>query len=237
MAITPADQMLAEIRPRPHWRVLIEPSTYAIRFETKSAARDAVRKAAVLFRGWDYPHFHEDTPYGGNAYGGNAPFALGWESWTEFSDFEAWRIMTSGQFLHYKTLHEDSNPTGWGTRADDGPFLDISSTVYHVTEMLAFAGRLTEQEDYRPGVTISVGVTGLQDRTLTTDPNRVLFREYRCLSSDDVVVVRVLQSPSPVVAVRELAIDMSIEIFEWFKFEPDRQIIREIQDKLIRGRF
>src|SRR5438552_1376329 len=104
-----------EIRKRGFWEVTIRPATFRERrIDNIMDLSDIVRRAAVSWRGWDFPHvdrregaeIHEDfiaQP-------------------TRFEHLvEVWRLYQSGQFFHLSGISDDWRdrssfwpaPEGW----------------------------------------------------------------------------------------------------------------------------
>ncbi len=231
---TTGEQLLTRIRERAHWRFLIEPNGDDLAFGTRGDARDALQQASVRLRGWDFPHFDQNGSHG--AGGGNRPVESGWESWTEFYDLETCRIYQSGQFIQYATLHEDSDREGWGPRGARGPFLDFVSTIWHITEFVEFARRLTALGSYGNGVNLSVQLSKVSGRHLTAEIQRGLFSNYAC-DEDQIrwrgdATVEQLSVSSP-----DIAREAVRNLFEWFRFETDDSVIAEVQSQLLERRF
>jgi len=197
---------------------------------TIAQARDAVEKASVSLRGWDYPHVaRRNDEHGGSET--FAEFAQDWCDWHYHREF--WRMYKSGQFLHYKALREDlskddSIPTG------DRPVLAIGSLIYTVTEVVEFAYRLFRHGLYERGVDIEISIGGMRGRQLwVDDPNRMPFSVPRVTSSDNISLkvslsVLDLEAADP----KNPAMSMLLEIFDAFGWKASPEQIRKQQDQL-----
>lgn len=221
------EDLLSRIRQQSYWRFLLEPHHEGRAFATRTAAKDALKTASVRLRRWDFPHFNDHETHGGNR-----PISGGWESWTEFHDLEACRIYQSGQFIQYKTLAEDSERSGWGQRDAPGPFLDFVSTIYHITEFFEFVRRLAALGAYEGSLTTSVSLHRMAGRHLTAEMQRGLFRNYVCLE-DDIRSERIIAVDTLSISSSDNALRAISEIFEWFDFATDEQVLADGQRQLL----
>ena len=196
------ERLLATIRARGHWRVRILPESADQRFTRPADCRDAVAKSAVLLRGWDYPHM----PAQNHEFHCQAPVQDGWEGLTDWERHrELWRLMRSGQFIHYLALWEDFAP-----EFHDQRILGVSGVVYSLLEMVEFARRLTETAEYGDSVGFEVDLLDVRDRKLRTlDSRRMLDRDYTTAESS-VALSRTLPLPLGEARGRSTARDLAI---------------------------
>jgi hypothetical protein len=220
-ALTKAEELVARIREAPHWRFLVQPLIYSQRFSDRKAALLAVQESAVHLRGWDFPHFEDVC----DEHGGNEPIVDGWESWNAFGNLEAWRVMRSGQFVYLANLEQ-----GYG-----GPqTVDLEFVVYRLTELLLFASHLTGRRgvDYKPGVRLEAGLKGIEGYRIGSHPRRFVRDHYHA-KGHDATSYREQSLAQVRYEWQQTALDMTMEIFQWFGYEPPANVIRGIQEKLL----
>lgn len=223
-SLSTGEEKAISIKERPHWRTHIAPPTADGRFGDGKQARDAAVEAAVLIRGWDYPHFHQVDG------GGNAPVPGGWESWTDFRPQEAWRITQSGQFIHYSELHEDAagSPT-----AGNPPVVSFEALVCRVTEIFEFTQRLVEKADYTPSVNLNIRLSRMKERQLVTNPYRYLFDRY-VSKQNDITIARELNVTLLPSRKHEHSLDALSEILSYFGIDdPPRDVLSDLQSRFL----
>ena len=221
-------QLLDAIRGAGHWRIRVVPESAAQRFKLYSDCRDAVAASAVLLRGWDYPHI----PIRNDEFRCQTPVHDGWEGMVDWDRHrELWRLMRSGQFLHYLALWEDHSPEFSQAR-----LLSVTNVVFTLLEIVEFAHRLTGAAEYGTSLELEIDLVDVKDRELKMlDPRRMLDREYTTAESA-VELRNTLPLPLVQSDVRSTACDLAIEVFEMFELEISPRIIGDIQDELIERR-
>ncbi len=216
------------IKAAGYTRVVIRPID-APEALTIAQAREAVEKASVSLRGWDYPHLaRRNDEHGGSET--FAEFAQDWCDWHHHREF--WRMYKSGQFLHYKALREDLSKDE--NVPKDGPVLAIGSLVYTVTEVTEFAHRLFRHGLYKRGADIELTIGQTRGRQLwVDDPMRMPFSMPRITSSEAITVKRSL-SPTDLEAgdPKDPALSMLMEIFDAFGWKASPEQLRKQQDQL-----
>lgn len=221
--------LIERIKAAGYTRVVIRPID-APEELTIAQAREAVEKASVSLRGWDYPHVaRRNDEHGG--YETFAEFAQDWCDWHYHREF--WRMYKSGQFLHYKALREDLS-TDENVPNRDGPILAIGSLVYTVTEVTEFAHRLFRHGLYKSGAYIQLTLGGARGRQLwVDDPNRMPFSMSRITSSEN-ISHNVSLSPSELEAgdPKDPALSMLLNIFDAFGWRASPEQTRKQQDQL-----
>ena len=76
------DQLINKIKTKGYWRVEIRPTKFEkLRIPTLSQARKIVESCAVLWRGWDYPHFHETTVQN------RSDWVESWVDWQQYLEY------------------------------------------------------------------------------------------------------------------------------------------------------
>ena len=228
--LAPPDRkrLLASIRDVGHWRVRIVPESAEQRFERPGDCRDAVAASAVHLRGWDYPHI----PVASNESHCQMPVQDGWEGMGDWGRHrELWRLMRSGQFIHYLALWEDITPELSGQRV-----LSVSGAVYTLLEVVEFARRLTGSAAYGTHADLEIDLVGVAGRGLKTfDPNRMLGGEYIAAASD-LPLRKAIALPLSESRARSIARDLAIEVFDLFGLELGPRTIDGVQAELVERR-
>ena len=249
--------VLASIRDIGHWRVRIVPESAAQRFKLPSDCGDAVAKSAVLLRGNPYPY----VPVSGRANEWKAPVEDGWEALVH-QDWrrEVWRLMRTGQFIHYRALQEDiayrspppaerrspwfsSGREGWDDivqpqrgRASRERVLLIEPSVWTLYEIVEFSRRLTASSaDYGAGIELEIDLADARRRRLVADWSRPPSTSFTA-SVDCVKLRRDIGLVKLASEARALARDLAIELFDMFEFTVSPRVITGIQDELLERR-
>lgn len=248
--------VLASIRDIGHWRVRIVPESAAQRFELPSGCAEAVTKSAVQLRGNPYPYI----PVSGRANEWRVPVNEGWEALVH-QDWlrEVWRLMRTGQFIHYRALQEDiayrspppperrspwfiSGREGWrsvvqpqeGQAASERVLL-VKPSVWTLYEIVEFSRRLTASSDYGAGIDLEIDLADTRERRLVADWTRPPPTNFTA-SEDCVKLRRAIGLAELASEARVLARDLAIELFDMFEFTVPPLVITGIQDELIERR-
>ncbi len=222
-------QLLASIRGIGHWRVRIIPESAEQRFALPSDCRDAAARSAVERRAWDYPHI----PLVPNDFQYGDLLPDGWQVVTALERHrELWRLMRSGQFIHYLALWEDLDP-----EFASGRILSVSGAVYTLVEIVEFCRRLTRTTEYGAAIDLEIDLANTRDRSLAMlDPRRML--EDGFASAENCVQLR-RSLPLPLIesGARSTARDLAIELFHMFGCSFPTWVIGDIQDELLERRY
>jgi hypothetical protein len=154
--------------PNGFWFVTIQPIP---RNNERIALNDLVLRIShsrVFLRGWDYPHIDDQTRYLDGAVENST-------DWREYH--ERWRFTTSGLFVHRWKMREDGIPERIGT-------LDFINAIWSMTEVLVFASRLYAEDETVDQVTVSLELSGLRNRQLTSRPD--YWINVRHLPTEDI---------------------------------------------------
>jgi hypothetical protein len=233
-------ELIEKIKKKGYWRVEIRPTAFnKLRVPTLGEAQKLVQSCIVSFRGWDYPHWAQDTIQN----------VEDWvESWVDWKYFiEYWRFYQSGQFTHLFGLREDYEdvsdllPQTSPPQPSHAGYLGFDSAVLQVTEIFEFAARLANKGILNPKAFISVGVHNIRDyQLIALDRTRLhfgLFTNYVHASESPIVIEREISEQELVSKPDEFALDYVIHIFELFQWNnPPRQVLSEYQKKLREGR-
>lgn len=225
--VAPLDtqSVLASIRGVGHWRVRLVPESAERRFKLPSDCRDAVERSAVHLRGWDYPHaaIKNDESHC------QAPVKDGWEGMVDWDRHrELWRLMRSGQFIHYLALWEDIAP-----EFRDERIFSVSNAVFTLLEVLEFTRRLTGTAEYGTSIALEIDLADVKARELRMlDPMRMLGSDYKTAESS-IELRSALPLPLTHADARSNARDLAIELFDLFQLSIAPRIIDDIQDELL----
>ena len=227
------NELVKKIRSRGYWEVVIRPAEFVEkRLPEISELYPIVERSSVNLRGWDFPHLdyqplHVDVDWIGQE--------LEWED-----HLELWRFYQSGQFFHISGMIEDWRERSGLSRPSKvlkpGLFLDVEDVVLRFTEIFEFAARLalTKAGDEQLHLRIAVGC--IQDRALLVNPARragasKLARKKASIK--EFPYEADLSRDELIANARELALSPARELFRSFNWDPDTDLLREIQDKLL----
>ncbi len=230
------EKLLETIRSLSHWRVVIRPTIFNDRhLPTLADCWQTVEAAQVRLRLWNFPEIESD-------------FSQNRSSWIESgsdlpSTKEYWRLYQSGQLLYYGAFFENFEEIQWrssayGSSGHPSKYLDILSTVYHLTEMLEFASRLAERDVLSPGVFISISLTDTNDReAVYWKRKHPLFLGRHICRDPSVVWERTLSQDAIVSDAKSLGLEAAVHIFERFNWtNPPVDLFAEEQNKLLERR-
>ena len=227
-----AEAVLATIRSRGYWQVQLRPATFdEKRIGSLSSLEQAIRRAHVQLRGWDYPHVNPNRDFSRHK-----DFIQGLVSWG--THHEVWRLYQSAQFVHVFAMMEDwlAEYTNQYANLKPGEILEVTSTLWTFTEMFLFFGRLVESLQLTGDVVVSYRLVGLAGRQLQTlDARRMPLHEWRKAASDltefdDTVT---LPAAKLIGSSAELAVEHAMQLYERFHWQPDRASLVEEQRKLL----
>jgi hypothetical protein len=184
-------------------------------------------------RGWDYPHITTmSDDEGGDEIGDG--FVENWCDWQGFVEF--WRMYSSGQFLSYfalieETLHGTFDTGGTGTLA-------VDHTIYRFTEIFEFAHRLSMQGVYPDGVEISLTLEKAAHRRLWLghDP-RIRFVGAKVTAAPRIELSATMSAASLQEGYREQAVAALVRLFDRFGWNPELRQIAAVQDRFYRKDF
>jgi hypothetical protein len=156
---------------------------------------------------------------------------------------EFWRFYQSGQFIHFlgcieDWLAEDVTLFGPSKFANIKPhsILDVTNTLYTLTEIYEFASRLAGKNLFDTSLQIDIQLHGMKNRKLSMalTPQRFFRGEYICSISD-------LPNPPITITVGEiiggrhdLSLDHALWIFKRFNWNfPNVGILKQDQKKFV----
>ena len=225
------DGLIEDIRSIGHWRVNIRPLQPLVDKLSFQKCFEEVDRARVSIRGWDYPHIsHRQDDTGGKTRGDC--FAESWTSWNR--QFEFWRMYRSGQFLSYNTVRDDVEQRRGihGVRV-----LATRDAIYSITEFIEFTHRLFINGLYRNGVSIYISLNNTANRQLWAGANRLPFLAAHQTGADTINIKKVLSPIDFEGGAMEIALEILMEFFDYFGWNPHKAQIRSDQENFYRRIF
>lgn len=229
-------ELIDKIKSKGYWRIEIRPTKFEkLRVPTLGETQKLVKSCIVSLRGWDYPHWNQDTVQN------MEDWVESWVDWEYFMEY--WRFYQSAKFIHLFALHEDYMnmeevlPRTYPPRPVHAGYLGFDSTVLQMTEIFEFAARLANNGILGPKAFISVGMHNVRDyQLIALDQTRLhfgLFSNYIHASEQPIVIETEIPEQELVTKPDEYALDYMINIFERFQWNnPPRQVFSEVQKKL-----
>jgi hypothetical protein len=224
------DQLMALIRTRGYWKVIIRPAAFAEHRLERLELFPLMSDASVQLRGWDFPHIdsneqpHIDAEWAGQV--------VDWEH-----SLELWRLYRSGQFLSIAGIFSEwrdrsnfwpPNP-GWAPNA----VLGINETVARITEVFELAARLSQTKAGDGSMVVAVTFLNVANRILVTDsPNRMPLRGGYRSAVESIDVTRTVARAELIGRTRALAGESSEEVFSYFGWKPAGQIVSDVQREI-----
>lgn len=219
------NELLEKIRSRGHWRVIIRPYSFVQkRIADRSELLHILEKTSVEYKGWGFPHIDGwRTP-------DNGPDWIGQEISKE-PILELWRFYQSGQFVHYFGMPED-----WkDLHGLESPSMEIKDIVLRFTEIFELASRLTFTDAGDEGLRVDIKVDNIEDHLLILPgygPGKASWipeahKKYMHHKTDVSKIELVADR-------RELALTLALKLFDCFKWSPDIELLRDLQEQMVR---
>lgn len=180
----PSKDILKKIKSQGFVRVIIKPIIFdEIKIKSVRDCKSLIEKSIVILRGWDYPHWPQNPDH--DYLEIDQDFIESGIDWGGHK--ELWRFYQSAQFVHYFAIFEDwFEEDLWRDKQTQdiqpNTILDITSTVYSLTEIFEFAFRLTKPNFYQEGFNVEITFYRLNNRSLhILSPGRMpLIQNYIC---------------------------------------------------------
>jgi hypothetical protein len=224
--------LLDTIKSTGYWRTLIRPLSSPRTNLNFASCRDIVEKSSVSIRGWDFPHISNGTNEWGGWERGNT-FVENWTEWHGFNEF--WRMYRSTQFLAYNALWEDTKPEHHGN--PEHKILDVVVAICQISEVLEFCHRLHKNGIYEDGLELSLILKNTVNRRLSTGPRRVPFFDVKDTLATEIVMTRRIDALQLVEEHRTIAVDICLELFDFFGWNPDLGQIQFDQENFYKKNF
>jgi hypothetical protein len=221
-----------KVRSRAYWEVAIMPEPFdADRYEY-GTLDGALQRATVRLRGWPVPYVdHRVASLRGANWIGQDIDA------TTVDHYEAWRFLTSGQFIQLRSVSADWR-TGDAAPAIPTMFdyeraIEVWEILYYLTEVFELAARLALGGPPQKETRITTHLYGMQERGLVVGQrNRSPFMtEYRMTIPDFQQTVT-LSRDAIVGDAMQGAINMSRQYFMRFGWNPADEQLAEMQAEL-----
>ncbi|MBX9911288.1 MAG: hypothetical protein K2Z25_21610 [Beijerinckiaceae bacterium] len=224
--------LLEKIQADTHWRVNIRPAVPVAEKLSLQRCAQVVEKASVSLRGWDYPHVSTRTDdHGGSGLYGE--FVANWCDWNRHTEF--WRMYKSSQFLHYLSLRENMREDD---RMPEGKVLNVTGTVYSLTEMAEFLFRLARGGLYEHGAKIHISLERASGRRLwVSEFNRMSFFNKKETQAETINLSRDLTSSDLAGASNSVSLPLILELFDHFGWTANRDQIAQDQANFFRKQF
>lgn len=224
---------LAKARGGAHWRIRLVPESAVTRFDLPSDCFAAVKASAVQHRGWDYPHTQESKD---TRFGISRSLDDGWELAVDFrSHVEAWRLLQSGQFIHYLALWEEIEPPSGG-QSQGTSVLHFEGAIYTLLEIVEFARRLVARADYGSSLRFDIQLENSGQRRLVASPERFLLGHYESDLQTITVAAESVSMANLAIATPDIAAQYAIRLFDRFGFSVAEHVIKDVQDSLLHRR-
>lgn len=225
--------VIEHIRASGYWDIAIRPEPFQSDLVQYAELGGILNQAVVRLRGWPVPFIDSRQPF------------VHHQDWIgqdidarNVSHEEAWRFFTSGQFTQLRVISADRRI---GTEATPVPagaasVIEIWEILFYLTEVVELAARLALSHAGGDQMTIDASLHGLENRALVSGtPSRMLAGDYRT-SAPSIRKKRTLQRDHLVAEPRQLAVDMSREMFLRFGFKASDEVLTDYQRELTEGR-
>lgn len=224
--------LIDKIKTRGYWRINFRPLAPAKPALTLNDCLRAVERNQVSLRGWNYPHVPSRTDDIGR-------LANAVEAWTDWSTHnEYWRMYSSTQFIHYRSIAEDWRGSSPFEQSGDAPEQQVLGVVYHtwtLAEVFEFLARLTKDGLYQEGVEVSISLMNTAGRVLRIDDPDREFTYERITNAESLLYESEL-TVRQIAAPKARAGDAVLFFWDKFGFEPARDQVTTVIEQLYRGR-
>jgi hypothetical protein len=225
-----AAELLQLIHSAGYWRVnLRSPVFQRARLRDKDYCWSVVYEAAVATEGWRYPILH-DAPYdqGPDWIAGAANSSV---------FIEYWRLYQSGQFVRHLALREDHmgrlglfHPQLFVPR-EGKKFLAVTPSICMVTDIVEFAARLAYRGVLVPQALITIDLHKMAGRELVyMVPGRRLPNSF-WFKDESVRLGGLYNSEELIGRPREMAVELSIELFKRASWDAPRSLVVDDQSR------
>jgi hypothetical protein len=218
------------IKSRGYWDVEVRPVPFAPDRIAYERLEETLDRTTVRLRGWPVPFVEYRQPVRhGNDWVGQDVDAR------SVSHLEAWRLFTSGQFVHLRAISVD-----WGEAnliAPQGPvehIIPVWEVLFYLTELVEFAARLTLRSDHQGTVLIRAKLVNMAGRALVVGQrNRAEF--FEPYVHDQAVIEGQIEMTSDdlVASRREFAVQLARHFFLRFGWKPSLDQLRGHQQELL----
>ncbi|RYB88332.1 hypothetical protein EUA06_21490 [Nocardioides glacieisoli] len=215
LEISSAGHFDAAIRPAPHDARRIPPAHLV----------DFLRKHTVRMRGWPVPFMDGGQPVHrhGNWIG---------QEYEDGRHKEAWRLFTSGQFLHRRVLVSDlvQDQQLAADQASATGSVVVWDVLLYTVELVELAARIAT--DLRcDTVTVNLNLVNIEGRQLVSgDWSRELHGPY-LVNSGRLLAQRLLTTTSLLADPRGIAVSLTQDLLGQFGVDVPGQVLMDWQEK------
>ena len=224
--------VLLDILDAAHLDVSVRPTTYEEGRLAPPELEQFIYNNTVRLRGWPVPYTRNDDGVR------RLPGSIGQDIEPRtVPHMEAWRMCTSGQFLHRRVLVSDlrdlqeAQPTSPNTAG----VVVVWDVLLYLVEVAEFGARLATSLDL-PSVSFDVTIAGIEGRELVSgDWNRELHGLYYApanvlVANLDAATPRLLAQP------RVVGVELSQQLFQQFGLAVPDQVLFDWQAEVFRDR-
>lgn len=226
-------ELLDKVHTRGYWRICVRPVDYRKeRIESLTKCYELVQNATVRLRGWNYPHTEENSLIYGQDYV---------ESSSEFgSNKEIWRLYQSGQFIHHIAMREDWQEEDiriFSGKSEALAFKGLSfiNTLYCITEIMEFITRIATKNVLGNSITIRIELHDTNKRRLFSWGNQRFISQNRICDIPEIVIEKTCDVLSLTGKSAEISMGMTLFVLERFKLNINSEVLKEEQEKFLRG--
>ena len=224
-------ELLEKISCRGYWKVVVRPGSFVEkRIEKITDLEPLLQRTSVQLRGWGFPHF--DSREQAHIY---SDWIQQESEWEEF--LEVWRFYQTGQFVDFAGIPYDWDDQsqrhlpsqGW----KPGEILNVQDALFTFTEIFEFAARLALSEAGDEFMRIEVTASNLAGRALRLHSQHYLPLPGRYKATINELPYQVDLSRTELISeAKELALKPAVELFRRFGWEPEPDMLRNMQERL-----
>lgn len=225
-------ELTDKIRSRGYWDAAILPLPYREDRFQYATLDGALARATVRLRGWPVPYID---------HGAEIQRGQDWIGQEIDGDvtshFEAWRFFMSGQFNQLRAVSADWRTGDQATPVPQGfdgdSVVEVWEILYYVTELFELAARFAMTGPPFERVKLLVHLYGLENRGLVVgQQNRAPFVTPYKATMSDYSRETILTSDALLGGASDAAIDMALEFFLRFGWQPPSDQLLEMQREL-----
>lgn len=225
--------LLDKVRSRGYWRFVIRPQTFREdRISDFALLYDLIQKNSVKLGGWEVPALNPriEAAHGQDWVGQE----LDWSQYVEL-----WRLYQSGQFVHYSGILSDwLDQAAWAKVSEDwkaGTALHVPEVLFRLTGFFELAARLALSDAGDDAMHVEITASKLQRRALTEDVGTFSgFSRVRTTRMAEFPRRFDLARDALISRPRELALEVALELFKRFDWNPSLELLQKHQEHACR---
>lgn len=234
----PLDGLLSKIKTKGYWEIRFEPLNIKP-IDSLQECLAIVERSQVKL-GWVFPHIPRQSSPTEKLY----PAGEFYEAYSEWgARKEFWRMYKTGQFILYRALvedwyAEDQFRKELAQTIPPGSVLTVfTSTIYLISEAIAFLGRLGNNGLYNDGVVVHLALHGTAQRKLYLD-----HQERYPLAFDRVTGASTITLKEQYAITNVIQDGLSIsnklirKVLDAFGYNPPEDAVRVDQERYLSGR-